>query len=305
MVSTMTPEAEDRKAEAIVDEVADEALEPENPGPSWTARIGLPLLTLGMLAVLFVAYVSVFTDLQQDRIQHKMIDEFTSAEGAVPLSGKIPLDGRATAVLKIPVLGLNEVVVQGTTATDLTQGPGVLSQAARPGTIGNAVIVGRVATSGAPFEKLTTLKPGDRILVSTGLGKFTYVVSSIGTTKPGQVSPASPTKGRKLTLMTANSSTLPTGLDYVRARLISPPAVSPKPKVPPTQAELGLSGDPAAVWPSFLWSAILAVVVAMTFAAYRRLHRHLATVYLLSTPIVVATSLVTFSNLYRLLPATQ
>jgi LPXTG-site transpeptidase (sortase) family protein len=305
MTSTVTPEAADRKLEAMVEEAANDALEPEHPGPSWTARIGLPLLTLGMLAVLFVGYVSVFTDLQQDRIQHKLIDEFTSAEGAVPLSGKIPLDGRATAVLKIPALGLNEVVVLGSTATDLTQGPGVLSQAARPGTIGNAVILGRVATSGAPFAKITTLKPGARILVSTGLGKFTYVVSSIGTTKPGQINPASPTKGRKLTLMTANSSTLPTGLDYVRARLISPPAVSPKPKVPPTQAELGLSGDPAAVWPSFLWSAILLAVVATTFVAYRRLHRHLATVYLLSTPIVVAIALVTFSNLYRLLPATQ
>lgn len=207
-------------------------------------------------------------------------------------------------MIRIDALGLHVVVVQGTTATQLAKGPGVLTQAARPGTIGNAVIMGRRVTAGGPFAKLGDLKAGEVVHLSTGLGRFRYVVVKVGETRPGQLSPASPRPGRWLTLMTANSTTKPSGYVFARARLASAPAASAKPKTPPTAAELGLAGDPAALWPSAIWSGLLGLVLAVTFWAYRRLHRQLATVYLLTTPVVLATALVAFSNLYRLLPAT-
>ena len=270
--------------------------------PSFSARIGLPVLTSGLCVLLFFAYVYAFTGFQEARTQRQMLDTFTTPAGAVPLSGKVPADGSPTAVLRVPSLGIHEVVVQGTTATYLAKGPGVLTQAARPGTIGNAVILGRRVTAGAPLGQIGELKVGAVVKVSTGLGRFRYRVVEVGSTKPGQLSPASPRKGRWLTLMTANSSTRPTGYLYARAKLTSDPAASTKPHTPPTADELGLVGDPSARWPSVIWSLILAIVLGTTFWAYRRLHRQLATVYLLTTPVVLATALVAFSNLYRLLP---
>ncbi|MCX6512747.1 MAG: sortase [Actinobacteria bacterium] len=272
--------------------------------PSWLARIGLPLITLGTCAILFVLYVYTFTGFQEQRAQREMLNSFTSPAGAVPLSGKVPNDGTPTAVIRIPSLGLHQVVIQGTTATELTKGPGVLTQAARPGTIGNAVILGRRATSGAPFASIETLKRGARISLTTGLGHFNYKVVAVKHAKPGQLSPASPHSGRWLTLITADSSVKPAGLVYARSKLMTAPAASTRAKTAPSKAELGLVGDPAALTPSLVWGIILALVLSLTFAAYRRLHRQLITVYLLTTPIVLAVALVLFSNLYRLLPAT-
>ena len=272
--------------------------------PSWLARIGLPLITLGSCAILFVLYVYAFTGFQEQRAQREMLNTFTSPAGAVPLSGKVPIDGTPTAVIRIPSLGLHQVVIQGTTATELMKGPGVLTQAARPGTIGNAVILGRRATSGAPFSHIETLKPGSQILLATGLGHFRYLVVAVKYAKPGQLSPASPLPGRWLTLVTADSSVKPAGILYARSKLVSDPAASTRAKTAPSDAELGLAGDPAALTPSLVWGIMLALVLGLTFAAYRRLHRQLITVYLLTTPIVLAVALVLFSNLYRLLPAT-
>jgi 1,4-dihydroxy-2-naphthoate octaprenyltransferase len=53
-----------------------------------------------------------------------------------------------------------------------------------------------------------------------------------------------------------------------------------------------------------LWGVILAGAFAVTIAAYRRAPHQRWTIYLLSTPIVMAFALVWFENLIRLLPAT-
>ena len=269
---------------------------------SWASRFGLPLLTVGICMILFVCYVYAFTGIQEKRTQHAMLDTFTSSAGAVPLSGKVPPDGSPTAVLKIPKLGIDQVVVQGTTATDLTKGPGTLSQAARLGTIGNAVIYGHRTTAGKPFSQIGTLQKGATINVASGLGNFVYKVVGVHEAVPGQLNPASPMKGRWLTLITSNSESFPTGYLYVRAILTSPPGASPPSSTSPAPEYLGLQGDPSAVWPSVIWSSFLLLVLIGTFALYRRFQNYLATAYLLTMPIVVAVALVCFSNLFRLLP---
>ncbi len=45
-----------------------------------------------------------------------------------------------------------------------------------PGQIGNAAIAGHRTTHGAPFYNVNELAPGDKIMVQTLAGKYTYVV---------------------------------------------------------------------------------------------------------------------------------
>jgi hypothetical protein len=76
------------------------------------------------------------------------------------------------------------------------------------------------------------------------------------------------------------------------------------PTAPAPAGQRALSGDSSVIVPSVLWGLVFAIAIAATFLAYRRAPQYLWTVYLISTPIVLALALEWFSNLYLLLPPT-
>ena len=267
-------------------------------------EVGLILTVIGLSLVLFYVYVFYFTNLSEARAQRQLLNVFTTPAGAVPLSGKLPAVGSPAAVLSIPEIGLHIVAVQGTTSTQTALGPGILTQAARPGTIGNSVIIGRKLTSGAPFKDLDQLRIGSRFTLASGLGEFHYSVTKMGTAVPGQLDPVSPVNKAQLTLVTADQPLSSSKMFYVVARQVNAPGAAKKPTTKPTTPELGFAGDPAAVLPSILLGLFYAIGVIATVVAYRRYRQHIWTVYVLSTPILLAVALWWFENLYRLLPAT-
>ena len=79
--------------------------------------------------------------------------------------------------------------------------------------------------------------------------------------------------------------------------------VAPKAMHRPVPSTLGLAGDPSAVLPSILLGVLYLVVLVGSIWSYRRFRGQLWTVYLLSTPILLAVALWWFENLYLLLPA--
>ena len=85
-------------------------------------------------------------------------------------------DGDAMGRLRIPDIGVSEVVVQGTDATDLRTGPGHYPDTPLPGERGTVAIAGHRTTYGAPFRQLDQLDRGDRIEVSMPYGRFVYRV---------------------------------------------------------------------------------------------------------------------------------
>jgi LPXTG-site transpeptidase (sortase) family protein len=266
--------------------------------------VGLTLITIGLAFVLFLAYLFVFTDLQQQRKQRQLLNVFTTRQGAVVLSGALPHQGDPVAILTVPAIHLDQVVVQGTSPIDLEAGPGAMPQTARLGTKGNAVIAGRRYSAGAPFGHLTSLRVGNKIRVVNGLGAFTYVVTETAhVARPGSLDPVSPTKAARLTLVTSSSMT-GSGRTYVVAKLVSSPAAAKRPKTPPTATELGITGQSSAVLATVLWGIILAMVLGASIVAYQRAGRRVLMIYALSTPIVLATALMFYSHLYLLLPST-
>lgn len=267
--------------------------------------LGLTCTVLGLSLILFLVYVMFFTTLRQERSQHQMLNIFTSSAGAVPLSGKQPANGTPAAVLSIPSLNLRQLVLQGTTAVDTAQGPGILTNAARPGTIGNAVIIGRKDTAAAPFAHIDELRKGQSFYLASGLGKFHYVVTKFGVVSPGQVNPASPVNHAQLTLVTSSSPMSSSNVYYVVGRQLTKPGAVAKVHQAPSADELGLAGYPGAVAPSILLGILYVALIAGTMVSYRRYRAHMWTIYVLTTPIILAVALWWFESLYLLLPASM
>src|ERR1035438_1761732 len=90
---------------------------------------------------------------------------------------------------------------------------------------------------------------------------------------------------------------------YVVAKLMTAPGAAAKPKHKPGAADLGFAGDPSALLPSVLLGVLYTLSIVATVLAYRRHRAQVWTVYVLSTPILLALALWWFENLYLLLPA--
>jgi sortase A len=85
-------------------------------------------------------------------------------------------EGRAIGRIKIPKIGANFVVVNGTAHDDLTKGPGLYPQTPYPGVPGTTAIAGHRTTYLAPFRRINELKRSDSIVVEMPYGRFTYSV---------------------------------------------------------------------------------------------------------------------------------
>ena len=154
--------------------------------------VGLVATVVAMVLVLFVGYMFAFTNVQAARSQHDLLDSFHGSSVVDALEGKPPANGEPAAILKVPALDLDQVVVEGTSSGDLQAGPGLMPRTAPPGVRGNTVIAGRRLTFGHPFEHLLSLVPGDRVYVTGSYGRFTYRVVRVGIASPGEPDPVGP-----------------------------------------------------------------------------------------------------------------
>jgi sortase A len=78
--------------------------------------------------------------------------------------------------IQIPKIGANFVIVQGTDASDLRDGPGHYGNTPLPGEPGTVAIAGHRTTFLAPFRDIDELKPTDPIHVQMPYADFTYSV---------------------------------------------------------------------------------------------------------------------------------
>jgi sortase A len=101
---------------------------------------------------------------------------------------KVP--GDAVAILEIPRIDLDMVVVEGTDAASLTRGPGHYTETAYPWqNHGRVAIAGHRTTYLHPFYSLDALRPGDRITLVTEYGTFRYDVTRAYVTAPDGMLP--------------------------------------------------------------------------------------------------------------------
>lgn len=147
--------------------------------------LGRRLLSL-VTALLFVGGVTLFaypffTDVWTEQyIQNQLEDEFASItvstieEYRAEISGQ---QGRALTRIAMPAIGVETLVVEGTSPAALRAGAGHYPNTPLPGQIGNVAIAGHRTTYGRPFNRIDELQPGDDVWLSTPVGDYRYVVS--------------------------------------------------------------------------------------------------------------------------------
>jgi sortase A len=85
--------------------------------------------------------------------------------------------GDAVGRLRIPRLGLNSIVVNGTDSATLTKGPGRYLRSYVPGEGQLIYVAGHRTTYGAPFAHIERLRKGDEVTLDVPYGTFVYRVS--------------------------------------------------------------------------------------------------------------------------------
>jgi sortase A len=109
-------------------------------------------------------------------------------------------DGQAMAELRIPRMGLRDVVVRGTDPAGLRRGPGFLTTTALPGLGATTAIAGHRTTYGAPFRHLDALRRGDPITLRLPYGTFRYAVEGHRIVAPGDLAVLRPLGRDRLVL---------------------------------------------------------------------------------------------------------
>jgi sortase A len=85
--------------------------------------------------------------------------------------------GEAVARLRVPRLGLNMVVVNGTDHDSLTKGPGRYLGSFMPGEGQLVYIAGHRTTYSAPFSRIEDLRRGDPVALELPYGTFEYRIT--------------------------------------------------------------------------------------------------------------------------------
>ncbi|MCI0157016.1 sortase [Leifsonia shinshuensis] len=223
------------------------------------------------------------------------------SEGDV--DGVLLPDGVPVAVIAIPSIGLNEVVLEGSSSGVTANGPGHRRDTVLPGQAGTSVVLGRAAAYGGPFSGIQGLAPGARIVAITGQGKSVYRV--IGVRYAGDPDlPALRSSEGRLTLETARGLPyVPSGVVRVDAELISKakdPGVRQTTAKTLPLADRELASDPSTAW--LLVFALQALVAALLLGT-RALHRFGAQrTWIVFAPILLAAGIIAADQVSRLLP---
>ena len=190
------------------------------------------LTALAALAVWGVVYPLVIGAALEKDAQQRLFDELRQqlSQATAPLGATG--FGKPVALLDGPGAALRSaVVVEGTGAQDLQDGPGHLRSTVLPGQVGTSVILGKAATFGAAFAHLPDLRKGDPLTVTTGQGVFTYRVERVR--RPGDPVPAPlPAGASRLILGSAEGvgwrgGFAPTSVVYVDALLSGKAVAAP------------------------------------------------------------------------------
>ncbi len=178
----------------------------QSPTPKdWRRRLISWVSIVLVVAGLGVIGYPFLTNLWQDRLQARLSRQLTSKQLADAYRAHRLAVGDSLTRIKIPALGVDMVVVQGTTESALQAGAGHYENTPLPCEAGNVAIAGHRTTYGKPFSNLDKLKAGDTIELDTPLGGCVYQVAQAPyVVAPTDISVLAATTVRSLTLTTCN-----------------------------------------------------------------------------------------------------
>jgi sortase A len=265
--------------------------------------IGRVLIGLGVLVLLFTAYQIWGTSVQEAQVQSTLrtqLQKDTSSDAVkqalaeesaldkLPTGPPVPApttaapaEGEPIGDIRIPVIGLNQVVVEGTNTPDLRKGPGHYTGTPLPGQSGNAAVAGHRTTYGHPFYNLDSVKVGDPIVLTTLQGIFVYDATKSFVVSPSDTTVVDNVIADQLTLTTCNPRFSATTRLVVQAKLAhsqlfpnSGLPVQKHVKGKGTPKSQSLAGDSdVSLADALSWGFVTAIVVTGIFFAAHYLRR--------------------------------
>ena len=269
--------------------------------------IGRVLIGLGVLVLLFTAYQIWGTSVQEAHVQSGLrsqlqndtsnqavkralaqestVDTLPTGPPVAAPTTAAPAEGEPIGDIRIPVIGLNQVVVEGTNTPDLRKGPGHYTGTPLPGQAGNAAVAGHRTTYGHPFYNLDSVKVGDPIVLTTLQGIFVYDATKSFVVSPSDTSVVDNVIANQITLTTCNprfsattrlvvQGTLAHSQLFAHTALPVQKHVKDKPKSESLAGDSGVSLADA-----LFWGFVTAIVVAGIFFAAHYLRRQRWLIY--------------------------
>ncbi len=180
---------------------------------------GLVVLADAVLTVVWQEPVSAaYGTLQQNRAADQLseLESSFQTSGDLGLGDKVGDEATARALakrfeaeietgdpigrIKIPSIGLNRVVMNGTDTATLQTGPGRFPETPLPGLGGTTGIAGHRTTYLSPFRRINEIEDGDEIRLELPYAAFTYEVEKHEIVDPSDVQVVDPVGYERLVL---------------------------------------------------------------------------------------------------------
>jgi len=232
---------------------------------------GRSLVALGAAALIFLGQLLIISHVQYESAQFKASETFrfelangTAPVGQVDSEGQLIEQGSPVAMLMIEKIGVQEVVLEGTSSAVTVDGPGHRRDTVLPGQAGISVIYGRQSSYTGVFSRLGDLEVGDKIQTITGQGESSYTVSNIRKAGDEATNQLGSSMGRLTLVSTAGIPFFATDVIRVEATLDGSPKQTPN-RVIPNRAiadnENALASNLDALTPLIFMTQLLILVL--------------------------------------------
>lgn len=280
-----------------------EALEPL---PESASVASTTFLVIAIVCLWFIVQALFLSGLEQHRAQDRLYGDFRAQLAAATApTGGIIAPGAPVALMRIPALGLEQVVVEGTSSGVMLNGPGHRRDTVLPGQEGVSIVYGRARSFGAPFADLVTKAVGTDLNFVTAQGTSAYRIDYVR--RAGDRLPPILAAGQgRVTFVTAEGtgqlSALSTGhVIYLDATLRSTAFVPPGGRLNAiSPAEVPMASDTSVMPALALSLGALALVTVGIIVARQRFG--LILTWVIAAPVVLALAWMTTDLAMYLLP---
>jgi sortase A len=255
-------------------------------------RVIVSLVVVATVALVVLAFESPVARLWYESRQRQLASDFTVGRPA-------PVIGHAVALLQVPRLDINVVVVQGDGAAQLRGGPGHRPSTPLPGKPGNSVVLGHRHGWGAPFADLGELRPHKDLIVAEAHGgdRVVFTVVALRHVSGDDRHLFAPSTDHRLTLVTADGGTASRGLLVVVAVSGHVGTLQSARRVPPVE-----TGESVILNPALAVAAVALCLAAWAIGYLRRRGYGLVAVVAVGVPLVAAGALALLLDADLLLP---
>lgn len=191
--------------------------------------VGLLLMGLGLAIIGTVLGMRFYASSRQQKVikAFQQTIEEADVKNVVDHSQKDPgakppkqIFG-TVGIMIIPKINLDVAVEEGVEVDKLRYSVGHFAGTAMPGEKGNFCVAGhRSYTYSEYFNRLDELGVGDKIIMRTQKGEYTYVVTEKKVVEPTEVSVLNPTKESTITLVTCTPIRIATHRLIIKGRLV-------------------------------------------------------------------------------------